>query len=447
MVHGKESVSREFYPVCRFRKSRVHSELMTLSPGEQHRNYRLGIWNGIVFQLTFPFVDVTLILPLYLSELTDNMFIIGLAGAIAMCGPALMQAPAAGMLPRISSRLKLYLNVGWIRIASLLSVLFLVFAVYPATNSKPVLLVGSLVCLAVLQLSTGFSSLAFLEIVRTSMPVSHRGRLWGYRKFIGGIGVILLTPLIGRILEMYPFPYNYGLLFTVVWILTCFGIAIFGFVREAPHTPDPFAPKFPEFISRTTVKMRQEPGYIRLFTAQILAKTWMMALPFYIIFAQNDLGVTPVLAMTLLAFQVAGKILSNLLWATLNDRYCSRMIYRWVPIPAVLAPGLFLLAAIQPDFAMSWLSAAFFFMGAAITGFQIGFTNVTLDLADRGANAGGIGVMHSADGILSLLPMAGGLLIACVGFQGLFILTVVTAVSIFPVSRILLKDSGKRPAV
>ncbi|MBN1356943.1 MFS transporter [bacterium] len=420
--------------------NRIIFRTMSLSVADQTRNFRLAVWNGIIFQLTSPFLDISLILPLFLSGLTDSAVVIGLAGALMLAGGSIMQAPAASILPRMSSRMKLYLNVGWVRIFALFSLLLMVFAVYPLTRSRLGLLVGSLICLSVLQLSTGFSSLAFLEIVRTSMPASHRGRLWGYRKFIGGIGILLCTPLVRWILARYPYPANYGVLFGIVWMLTCIAIAVFGLVRETKHRIDPDAPGFRNHLHSTLVEMSLEPGFGRLATAQVLISVWMMALPFYILHAKQFMRIDPRQVALLLAAQITGKILSNILWANLDDRFSSQLIYRWLPIPAVLAPVILLLIPSGSTHAMIWLSVAFFVMGTALTGIEIGYTNITLDLADRRASAGGIGVMNSINGILSLMPLAGGLCVHWLGYRWLFILTAAAGLLVYPVSVRLAAD-------
>jgi MFS family permease len=397
------------------------------------RNYRLCIWNGIIFQNTFPFIDGTMIIPLFLSSLTQSQFIIGLAGALMLAGSSLPQILAAHQVDQTPRRLDMYLKTGWIRLSALLLLVLTVFS-YRILPSVPILLWGSILFLSLLQLSTAFSTLAFLEIVRTSMPVTHRGRLWGYRRFFGGFGVLALAPLISLILSKFDYPVSYGIMFIFVLILTAAGIYIFSFVEEKPYVPPTAGRRLAEYLRSTLRDMRGEPRYAWISISQLMAGIWTMTLPFYIVFARNVLNMPEADAGWFIASQMMGKITSNMFWAYLDDRFSSRVIYHFVPLPSLLAAGAIALITPATPNAFLILMGAFFMMGVALTGFDIGFTNMTLDLADTHGGAGALGVMNTVNAVFSFLPMLGGILIDFFGFQSIFLLSMTAAVAVWPVS-------------
>jgi MFS family permease len=395
------------------------------------RNFRLAVINGIIFQMSFPFIDGTLILPMFLSHLTSSRSVIGFAGALGAAGWAVPQAFAAYYAARATSRIRFYLKAGVFRIAAL-SALVLLTLTYPMSPRRLMLLGGSLFCLSILYIGSGFASIAFLEVIRTSTPADHRGRLWGYRRFWGGLGVVAMTPLIRMVLARISFPWSYSVLFGAALLLTVTGIIVFSRVREFPRD-NPIRTQGPWAYYRKTIRfVLNEAGYRRLLMTHAAAALWYMTLPFYILFFKTKAGVSESRAALYLACMMAGRISSNVLWAWINDRFGSRFIYRWVPYPAMVAALMMVLVPEHRTHCVWFSVPAFLFMGFATCGFEIGFTNVTLDLADRGGEAGAIGLMNTLGAVFSAAPVAGGIVIDLLGFRPAFVVSLAASILVLP---------------
>ncbi len=103
-----------------------------------------------------------------------------------------------------------------------------------------------------------------------------------------------------------------------------------------------------------------------------------MVLPFYVVYARQELGApTEVIGWFLMA-QVLGGVLANLVWARLVDRYGSRQMLTVCAVTSMLTPLLALLLG-----RLGWvgLLPVIFLGGATVNGRGVGFSSVLLELA------------------------------------------------------------------
>jgi len=115
-----------------------------------------------------------------------------------------------------------------------------------------------------------------------------------------------------------------------------------------------------------------------LVVVQVLTGFSLMALPFYVVYARQELG-APVAAIgwfTLL--QVLGGAPANLLWAYLVDRYGS---WRMLAICATIAALTPLLAIGLGGLGWVGILPILFLVGATSNGRGVGFSSVLLELA------------------------------------------------------------------
>jgi predicted MFS family arabinose efflux permease len=115
-----------------------------------------------------------------------------------------------------------------------------------------------------------------------------------------------------------------------------------------------------------------------LIAAQLLTGFSLMALPFYVVYAREELGAPSGAVGWFLLAQISGGVLSNLVWARLVDRSGSRRMLFFCAIISTLTP---LLAIGLSTFGWMALLPVFFFAGAVVNGRSVGFQSALLELA------------------------------------------------------------------
>jgi MFS family permease len=147
-----------------------------------------------------------------------------------------------------------------------------------------------------------------------------------------------------------------------------------------------------------------------------------MALPFYILFAREELGLDPGAAGIFLTVQMIGFVISNILWGSLSNRIGNKIVLVLVSAAAIVAPLLAILSNRYEWLSGSWgFGIVFFFLGFALSGIRLGQTNYMLDVSPETERPTYIGFMNTVLAPVLLLSMVGGFIIERSTFEVLFL--------------------------
>ena len=220
-----------------------------------------------------------------------------------------------------------------------------------------------------------------------------------------------------RILAEVDYPNSYAVLFG----LAAVGLAVaslgFWIIREpprddAPERPLPWREYWPQLVA-TARHMKT------LVVVQLLTGFSLMALPFYVVYARDELGALPEAVGWYLLAQVVGGMLGNLLWARLVDHLRSRAMLTVCATLSAVTPLLAL--AVAP---LGWMALlpVFFLAGATLNGRGVGFQSALLELAPATERP----TFAAMNAVLILpvafLPLLAGLLLQSWPYQLLFAL-------------------------
>ena len=213
-----------------------------------------------------------------------------------------------------------------------------------------------------------------------------------------------------------PTAQGYSITFLLAFVLTSIGLALLLFVRE----PEPPTVKIKQGLwqrlGEVPALLRDDPAFTRYFLARSLATMGRMAMPFYILYAGQTIGLTgQTLGIITFAFTIAGTF-SNLAWGAMADRRGFRGTF-------LLSIGLWVLSTLVLLVASGlWATVLVFVgIGAAVQGFQNSSQNLTLEFGDRDDLPVRIAIANTASEVAGTIgPLLGGVLAAMLGFEAVF---------------------------
>jgi MFS family permease len=144
-----------------------------------------------------------------------------------------------------------------------------------------------------------------------------------------------------------------------------------------------------------------------------------MAVPFYILYAGQAIGLTGQTIGTVSFTFLLAATVSNLLWGMLADRLGFRAIFLWSIVLWVGATVLLMASA-----GLLMTAVVFAGIGAAVQGFQNASVNLTLEFGHRDDLPVRIAIANTSSELAGTIgPLLGGLLATALGYTAVFLVS------------------------
>lgn len=393
------------------------------------RNFFLGVANGILFNFAWAFTSGSTVLPLFISKLTSSNILIGLASTLEAVGWFLPQMAVAAVTLHQKNQMPLYIKTAFLRGGSFLLLAILVF--FSRVFNPSYLLITFFFLFSIYALGGGLAGVAFMEVVGKAIPQNKRGSFFGMRMFFGGGLAALAGILIERILRIYYFPKNFGILFLIAAVIILLALLSFSLVKEPSLIMRPQKRTFRENLRLGFEILKKDRNFRMLFWTRVAIGSYVLGLPFYIIFAKEFLSIPTHIAGVFLSVQMTGYLSSNILWGYLSNKKRNKSILLLSGIFSAICPLLLILSILIKI--PVWLyGSIFFFLGATISGSDMGYTNYLLQIAPEDRRPIYVGFLNTIIGPTVLLSALGGFLIQVSSFAFLYSLVfLISIVSIF----------------
>jgi MFS family permease len=323
------------------------------------RNFSLGVWNGILYNLALSFLSKTTVLPGFLSHLTNSSALIGLVTSFDSICWYLPQLPVSALVQHKPRKMPLY-KLSAITRTIVFGILAVITLLAP---SESILLITAVTMIIIFFMASGPGGLVFTEMYAKAIPANRRGKFLGLRMAIGGIlSATVGASLISYFVSGYSFPTNFGLIFTI-GALTC-GIALSlmasmrepreKIVTEKRTVLEQF--RFCWEILKTDKKFRT------FVSSRVLFESFSLGMPFLFLFAHKRLGFSTTDIGIFIAVECVGVIISNYIWAQLADKVSNKrvlvgtaylallvpimiILYSYISLPVFLFPVIFAISA------------------------------------------------------------------------------------------------------
>jgi MFS family permease len=397
------------------------------------KHYRRNFWSFALdfgfFGLGMAFVSVNTVMPSFLTTLGTSSAFIGLISSLQSASWLLPQLLAARYLADKPHQ-KPYILIPAAAGRSLLVVLA---ALIWATGATPtwLIMLAILVVVVGFWVADGLGSVAWFDVMSSVIPPQRRGRLVGIGQVMSGS----LGFLAGFVVEWLlsdrgpAFPNNYALLFLLGFVMLAFSLLSISFLVEERRSSTSEIPSWRAYLPQLVAVFKQDPVFRRLILARQISGLSSLAIPFYMPYALESLGLPTHVAGRYTSIGVLGGIAAALTFGWLNEHYGSKRVILislslalLVPVIALLLPLLIAEPAV-----LAWgYGLVFFFLSALMSSMMPGWMTYVLEWAPASARPTYVGLTNTLNGITSLFATLGGLILQWSGnnYRLLFVITV-----------------------
>ncbi len=397
---------------------------MALFKNNKHHNYLFLFLEGLCFSLGLVFFDSSTILPLLMQRFTDSAILVGLVGmapAFSMGLTALL----AGNYGRSIKFKKSFI----LKISSAgrlpLWILGLTLLFFPLEN--PFFWAFLILAIQfVFWLADGAVFTAWTDLIAKSISGNFRGRFLSFMQIISGIISIFAAMMVSRILNLdfLNFPRNYGLLLTIGAILFTLSIFMFGSIKEKEASITTRRDSIIQLVKKLPDYFRKNVAFSRSMLTLFLCTLATIALPFYIVYAENIFGLGETEVGFFISARIIGRILGAFFYGVIGDKFGHEQgvkIFSFsTGIPVVFA--LLLNPGLPDNLVFILFVLIFFFIGVMQTGGWSVFMNYMIDVvnaSDRTLFAGFTSLIKVP---ASIAPLLGGFILNKAGFLPVFLL-------------------------
>ncbi len=395
----------------------------------------MGLIHGIFFNGGQAFGNPDTILPVFLQHFTSSKILVGLTstllGSLGGIGNVLPQLFVAS---RLETKIQ---KKPVLRAAITVRALCwggLALTTYIFAEKYPNLTVFFLfLFLLLFTIMGGVASIPFYDIWGKALPSTLRGRFFGHRQFWGGIlaagsGYIAKT-ILGN--KNIGFPDNFAVLFLFAFLFMGISYLALGSVKEPIQEVYKKPLPFTDFLKKTLTILRVDDNYRRFLIVQILSGAGALSLPFYVLYAKDNLHIQLEMVGVFLMAQMIGGVVSNIFWGYVSDLAGNKKVVLISTLVGGLPP---IVALTIPTHLPSLYVPLFVLVGFFIAGRTIGKTNFLLDIAPPKDRPAYVSVNGTLTFPVTVFPLVGGIIVQHISYTFLFALTFVLIISGFLLS-------------
>jgi len=303
---------------------------------------------------------------------------------------------------------------------------------------KRIALILILVIYAIKVLSGGLVALPWQELIATVIPVSHRGRYWGYSLILGklmGLGGAAIT---GILLVSITYPYNYATMFLLGFCAVSISY-IFLNMNIEPEIPRQNSAETISLLTRIRGVFSKDRNFLIYLINRGFIFLAGMALAFVTVYGISKYDLPIAQSATFTAIMLTSEIIGFGIWGNLGDRSGYKRVIEISNLILILGIGSLLLVDTL------WaLYLVFAMMSIAHSGEYIADQNFAMEFGSEEDRPTYIGMSKTLTGPFFLLaPIIGGSLIQFWGYNSMFLAALILSVFAFAIIKYLVKDPRK----
>jgi MFS family permease len=196
---------------------------------------------------------------------------------------------------------------------------------------------------------------------------------------------------------------------------------MFTFIKEKPDEVPAKATPMKTQFSRAGAVLKGDPRFLKFLSMRIALMFALTSIPFVTVYAKRELQVSDATIGALVPVALIAGLLSNLIWARINDRRSSRVVLAMCSIFGLVLCSI-ALALVQLGSSVIVLLPAAYALGGIITsGIGVSTTPQMIEIVPAGQGPLYFGLLNTLLGIAMLFTSLVGLLVDHFGYTALFL--------------------------
>lgn len=387
-------------------------------------NLAMHLSDGSFYVLGMSFMAVPTVFPIFIRELGGDALAIGSVHVLWTIGANIPAAFVAQRLKRKSLFKPQMVSWGLIhRMMLLVSSVTVLLAVGVLSSAMTVPLFLALLFLTALFGS--MSGLPWFQVYTKTVPVKLRGRLMGLRQLIGSTAGAAGGYLVGLVIQVLPFPYNFSLLFLFGFTFTMISFFFLTKIEERP-TIHPEYGSLPSINLAAEMKriLRSNQSYRYYLISDALILMSMSSASFYSIFAIEKFQLPPSSAGTFSAIVMISNMIANVAFGLLADHFGHKINVITVALCSALAAAV---AVFAPN--MFVYGFVFLFLAAAIQIHVISRMPFIAEMTGERERPLYVGITNTVTAPALLIGLVFGAVVTTIGYETIFLISMLLALT------------------
>lgn len=382
------------------------------------RNAALLVAEAASFMCGLAFFDSSTVYPVLLRKLGASDALIGMTRLVQVLGYTLPALIAAHYIHGRALHKGFMLTTCAIARVGL----FTIPLVLLVADSRPSLALAWVISVtALFWLMDGACAVSWFDIVAKAIPVRVRGRFFGAMQLSAGLCAAGAGLVAASVLNSpaWPYPLNFAILGSF-WFVGAMGSQLgLSMIVEPPGTAggEEQRPTFTQYVRLAVPMLRGSPRLRMLIVTRILLDGAGIAAPFYVLFAQRELGVSLRMVGLYTVAQSIGRIAAGPLWGWLSDRFGTTVGVRGIALTIACTPIVALLSLTGEPWLMF---GVFALLGAVMDGVWMVMSTALLEAANESERPLAVGVASVCQTPSAVYGPIGGLIAAALGYHAVF---------------------------
>ncbi len=386
---------------------------------DQKSSHIKNVLHGFFLSVGTTVAEPSTILPLIISYFSGSSVIVGIFASLLKGGAIFVQMVAAFYAQSYRYMMPYLRLVFLARFLSWFGI-GLVIAIYGDSNHH-ITLWGIGIGLFIFSFSAGFGAIYFKDIQGKIFSNKFRGKSMAYRQFFSGLGAILSGTTAGWFLSEFEAPHSFAYLFMASALIMGFGLVAFGTIEEPPkENIKEREGSFFQFLKDSFIYFHKSTTLKNQVLAYLFSYAHLIALPFIILDAKEHIELSGYVIGLLLSVQMAGGMLSNILWGKISSAGEDlKIVY--------ISFGMFILSFLLAIFFHNIYiyTLIFFLIGASIDGLRLAFGNLILIIAPDDKRPVYVALQANISSIGLFFPILGGAILSVSNYTTIYIVAIV----------------------
>ncbi|MBZ4683203.1 MAG: hypothetical protein PWP46_914 [Fusobacteriaceae bacterium] len=376
-------------------------------------------WHSFFLALTMSMIDFNTVFPALISELSKSKIIFGALYAILLGAPNIFNMIFSHFMRKHHYKKKFLILGIYMRGFSFLGMSL--STIFFAKNNPMIAVYLFFIWVFIFSASGGFAGIAYSNLIAKLLSTHERGQFYAVKQFIGSTASIMGGLVIGKIFKSsgLVYPYNYGISLFIGFLGLVIASLGFYILKEPASEVETEEYKFIEFLKLVPEILKNNKKFLNYIIVENISSFSLMILPFYMVFAKDNLGIDKNYIGKYLMYQITGMVISNIVWGFFIKRKgTKKMTGDCILIGAILP----ILAIILSKFGPNIYAVLFFIIGFVASGRRITFEPYLLDIIPSNKRVTYLGIRGTLNILMIIMPLVGATIIKLFGYYFTFLL-------------------------